>query len=86
MRGDRDRLLDIFEAIKRIERYANVEKPVFESDELVQTWMIHNIQIIGEAAASVSPELQARHPEIPWRAISSMRNALVHAYFRVDID
>jgi uncharacterized protein with HEPN domain len=86
MRSDRDRLLDIVEAIERIHKHADVDKPTFEADELIQTWMVYNIQIIGEAAASVSPELRAKYPETPWRAIALMRNAIVHAYFRVDLD
>ena len=41
MRDDRGRLQDILDAIKRIERYAKRGRPVFEEDELVHTWMIH---------------------------------------------
>lgn len=55
MRDDRRRLQDILDAIKRIERYAKRGRPVFEEDELVHTWMIHHIQIIGEAASSLPP-------------------------------
>jgi len=86
MRSDRDRLLDILEAIERTERYADVDRTTFEADELIQTWMVHNIQIIGEAAAGISAEFRDKHPEIPWRSIASMRNVIVHAYFRVDLD
>jgi uncharacterized protein with HEPN domain len=42
------------------------------------------IQIIGEAARKVSPELKEEHPEIPWRGIIGMRHLLVHD--DVDID
>jgi uncharacterized protein with HEPN domain len=49
MRDDRGRLQDILDAIKRIERYAKRGRRAFEDDELVHTWMIHHIQIIGEA-------------------------------------
>jgi uncharacterized protein with HEPN domain len=48
--------------------------------------MVYHIQVIGEAANQLSDELRARHPDIPWRAIAAMRHALVHAYFRVDLD
>jgi len=86
VRDDRIRLLDILEAIERIERYSGVEKEVFERDELIQTWMVYSIQIIGEAVAQLSEEFRAGHPDVPWHAISSMRNAIVHAYFRVSLD
>jgi uncharacterized protein with HEPN domain len=51
MRDDRSRLHDILDAIKRVERYAKRGRRVFEEDELVHTWMIHHIQIIGSAPA-----------------------------------
>ncbi len=86
MRDDRARLLDIMEAIEKIERYSDIEKDRFIRDELVQTWMLYHLQIIGEAVAQISDELRSRHPVIPWRAIAGMRNALVHACLRVDLD
>lgn len=86
MRDDRARLQDILEAVERIERYAKKGRDAFQSDELIQTWMVHHILLIGEAAAQVSPELRSSHPEVPWRQIVAMRNLLVHAYFAVDLD
>jgi uncharacterized protein with HEPN domain len=35
MRSDRERLLDILEAIERIEKYATRGKNAFEEDELI---------------------------------------------------
>ena len=86
MRDDRARLLDIAEAIERIERYAGIAEERFARDELIQTWMVHNIQIIGEAVTQLSDDLRTGYPDIPWRAIAAMRHALVHGYFRVDLD
>ena len=37
MRGENERLLDILEAIERIEKYAVEGKSAFEADELIQT-------------------------------------------------
>ena len=86
MRDDRARLLDILEAIEKIEQYSRVDRAAFERDELIQTWMVYNTQVIGEAAAQLSEEFRAKHPDVPWRAIASMGNGIVHAYFRVDLD
>ena len=55
MRDDRRRLQDIVDAIKRIERYVKRGRRAFEEDELVHTWMIHHIQIIGKAAGKLTP-------------------------------
>lgn len=86
MRNDRERLLDILEAIERAGRYASRGREALEKDELVETWVIHHIQIIGEAAGKVSEDLRKAHPEVPWPQICAMRNILVHDYFGVDID
>ena len=86
MRGERERLLDILEAIERIEKYAVEGKPAFEADELIQTWVVHHITIIGEACRSLSDDFQARHANIPWADIIGMRNILVHHYFGIDTD
>ena len=86
MRDDRERLFDILEAIERTEKHTAIDRSSFESDELVQTWMVHHVQIIGEAAAQLSDDFKRNHHDVPWRAIAAMRNAIVHAYFRVDID
>ena len=85
MRDVRERLLDILEAIERIERYASRGRAAFESDELIQVWMVSHIQIIGEACNTPPQELQALHPQVPWRGIIGMRHILVHHYFEVDL-
>jgi uncharacterized protein with HEPN domain len=86
MRSDRERLIDIFEAIEKIERYVDQGKSAFDSEELIQVWMIHHLQTIGEAAAKVDRHLRNRYPTIPWAQIIAMRNLLIHDYFSVDPD
>lgn len=84
MRDDRERLRDILEAIDKIEKYASRGEEIFEQDELIQIWIIHHLQVIGEASTAISQSLIENNPEIPWRDISDFRNILVHEYFRVD--
>jgi len=86
MRDDQERLQDILEAIVQIEKYAAGGREAFDRDELVQTWMVHHLQLIGEASRRVSEALRARRPEVPWPQIIAMRNILVREYFRVDAD
>jgi uncharacterized protein with HEPN domain len=86
MRGERERLLDILEAIERIEKYAVEGKTAFEADELIQTWVVHHITVIGEACRSLSDDFQAQYANIPWADIIGMRNILVHHYFGIDTD
>jgi uncharacterized protein with HEPN domain len=86
MRSERERMLDILEAIERIEKYAAEGKGAFEADELIQNWMLYHITIIGEACRSLSDEFQARYAKVPWADIIGMRNILVHHYFGIDED
>lgn len=84
MRLDKDRLLDILEAIANIERYLPSSWESFDQNELVRVWCLRHLEIIGEAASKLSPQLRTEAPDIPWKPIIGMRNALVHAYFDVN--
>jgi uncharacterized protein with HEPN domain len=84
MRDDRERLLDMLEAIQKIEQYAHDEALSFQNENLIEVWMIHHLQIIGEAASRVSNELRAKHPEVAWGGMIGMRHVLVHGYFETD--
>jgi len=86
MRDDRQRLVDILDAIDRIRRHTGAGRAAFEGDELIQVWVLHHLQLIGEAARRLSEEVRTRHPEIPWAAIVALRNFLVHDYFAVNLD
>jgi uncharacterized protein with HEPN domain len=81
-----DRIEDILEAIDRIERYVDKGRQAFDADELVQTWIIHHIQIIGEAVRRLSEPLKDHYTDVPWAAIIGMRNILVHDYFGIDLE
>ena len=37
----------------------------FSSNDLVQDGVVRRLEIIGEAARSIDPELKSKHPEIP---------------------
>jgi uncharacterized protein with HEPN domain len=84
MRAIRERLNDIAEAIAKIEAERPREKTEFLANRLLQVWMVHHLMIIGEAARAIDPAFRQQHPSVPWRQISSMRNILVHDYFRIN--
>jgi uncharacterized protein with HEPN domain len=83
MRSDRERLLDMLEAIEHIRRYSARGREAFEQDELIQAWIIYHLQILGEAAAGLSTERRTQDDDV-WRPIIGMRNILVHRYFGID--
>lgn len=84
MRKDADRLRDVLEAIAAIERQAGPGRERFDGDELVRTWCLHHIEIIGEASARLSDDIRGKYPLARWRDIIAMHNTLVHGYFDVD--
>ncbi len=86
MRDADERLLDMIEAIERIEKYASEGKKSFEQNELIQTWVVHHLEIIGEAASKLGRAFHETHPAIPWAQIIAMRNILIHEYFGMDLE
>ena len=65
MRDPQERLRDILDAITRIERYAARGRDAFDQDELIQVWIVHHLQIIGEAAAQLGRKFHDAHPAVP---------------------
>jgi uncharacterized protein with HEPN domain len=57
----------------------------FAKNRVVQLAVVRLVEIIGEAAANLTPAFQQKHPDIPWPQIIGMRNRLVHAYFDINI-
>ena len=85
MRDDGVRLGDILEAIERIEKYAS-RHDALNSDELVQTWVVYHLMIIGEACRTLSAEFRASHTEDSWALAAGLRNVIVHEYFGIDLE
>jgi uncharacterized protein with HEPN domain len=59
VRDDRIRLADVLEAIGRIEKYTGKGCDALGNDELVQTWVVHNLMMIGEDCRAHSPPSSA---------------------------
>jgi len=83
----RDRIDDIIEAASRILEYtADLDRESFRANGLVVDAVLRNFEVVGEAARNVPPDIEIRHPYVPWKAMRAMRNVLAHAYFDVDLD
>jgi len=80
-------LKDMSLAIERIHRYVRgTEYRQFANDEKTQDAVIRNLEIIGEAARSVSAELRSKYQSIPWKSLIALRNIVTHEYFGVDLE
>ncbi len=83
---DRVRLQHMLDAAQEARAFVTGRtRDDLDTDRQLAMAVNHAIAIIGEAAARVSPELQAISPQIEWAAIISTRNQLIHAYFDVDL-
>lgn len=76
----------IFEAIKKIEKYIKIVKDFdeFSKNDLVLDATVRELEIIGEAANNIGKKFQKENPDVPWRQMIGIRNALIHEYFGVN--
>ena len=69
-----------------MEQTKGLTKEGFTHDETLKRAFVRSIEIIGEAAKKLPAQLIQRYPQLEWRAITGMRDKLVHNYFGVDYD
>ncbi len=86
-RKDDALLLDMLLACHKLKDFTdNLDKNEFESNILVQSAVIREFQVLGEAARMMSQDGKNLYEQIPWVIISGMRNKLIHEYFDIRLD
>jgi uncharacterized protein with HEPN domain len=58
----------------------------FLGTKLVTHAVLHNLEVLGEAAKHLPEDVKGRMPGVAWREIAGMRDWLAHAYFRINPD
>jgi len=77
----------ILDSISKIEDFIkDLDFDKFAENFLVQSGVIRELEVIGEASKNLSPEFIDSLPDIPWRDIGDMRNKLIHEYFNIDLE
>lgn len=84
-RKDVVRLADIAVATRRIAEYIHGGLSQFLESTMAQDAVIRQLEVMGEAAGSVSERLRAAHPEVPWRAMRGFASFAKHEYWRVNL-
>ena len=84
---DSVRIRHMLDAAKKAREFIEgKQRAHLDEDEQLCLALIRLLEIIGEAAKSVSPELQRQQPDIPWKEIAGTRDRLIHGYFDVDLN
>lgn len=78
---DMARLWDMLDAAQAALQFTqDMRFEDFLKNRMARNAVERNLEIIGEAARCVSPELKEAHPEMPWGAMIGLRNVLAHEY------
>jgi uncharacterized protein with HEPN domain len=84
---DLESLWDMRQAIDRIQKFTvGMLEADYLANELVQSAVERQLEILGEAARRVSREFQVAHPEVDWRNTIGLRNVIAHRYDQVKQD
>ena len=83
---DRERLLQILEAIARVDTGVARGHDEFRADEMVRTFVAYWLAGVGESVKGLSAELRARHADVDWRRATGMRDIISHNYFGLKMD
>ena len=76
---------DMIEFSKKVLSYTDgLTEDDFTADGLTYDATLHNLQLIGKAAAPVPVSIREAHPEIPWSSIIETKNRLTHGYLGID--
>ncbi len=87
MRDDRAHALDMLNAAGAILRFVDGRtQESFLADDLLQSAVLYQFTVLGEACRRVSSEFRAAHTTIDWAGISGFRNKIVHDYDEIDLD
>jgi len=80
-----DYLTDIIQSMERTQRFIkDLNLQSFKEDDKTQFAVIRCLEIIGEATKRLPDTLRENNPDIPWKAMSGMRDRLIHGYDVID--
>jgi uncharacterized protein with HEPN domain len=87
LKADFIRLRHMLDAAREAVSFArNKNRSDLDSDRMLVLSIVKSVEIIGEAASTITKEFRDKHKEIPWANIIAMRNRLIHVYFDIDLD
>jgi len=80
-------LSDILENIKYIEKFSTgLTRKSLENNKLKESALVRCLEVIGEAVKNIPSSFREKYPEVQWQKIAGLRDIIIHAYFKVDLD
>lgn len=73
-------------AREAVDMAAGHSRADLDENRQLELSLIRLLEVIGEAANRLAPEVRDQYGDVPWVDIVSMRNRLIHAYDSVDLD
>ena len=78
---------DILDSITKIESFSEgLTKEKLLTDDLHQSAIIRQLEIIGEAVKNIPDKFREKYSGIQWRKIAGLRDVIIHAYFGINLD
>lgn len=51
-----------------------------ENDRVLQLAFARLVEVVGEAASRITPEVRMQYPNVAWREATDLRNVVIHGY------
>jgi uncharacterized protein with HEPN domain len=81
-----DYLEDILDACQKALSFVEgLDFEDFQKDNKTVFAVVRALEIIGEASKCIPQSVRDRHPNVPWRVMSGMRDKLIHHYTGVNL-
>jgi uncharacterized protein with HEPN domain len=85
MRRDRTAIADMIDSARRAMNYLlDVDLATFEADVQKQDAVIRRLEVVGEAARRIVPEVRDRFSQVDWQRTILMGRVVVQHYDLVD--
>ena len=82
-----DYVQDILDSMTKAEEFINgMDLAAFTQDDKTIYAVIRCLEIIGEAARKIPPNVRRRFADIPWQSLAGMRDKLIHDYSGVSLE
>ena len=73
-------------SIKILDYTKDMTRADFFADSKTFDAVIRNLQIIGEAAKKIPPDIRRRYKTVEWKKLAGLRDIVIHDYFGINED